>query len=95
MEVLIILVTGLVCMFCFFIGFKCGKSEEVFSAKTKQNILHPIEALENNKIEKVEKEKKRIETIQDETVLGNIDTYNGFGNGQKDIPYFQEEGDEL
>lgn len=95
MEVLIILVTGLICMFCFFIGFKCGKSEKIISDKAKQNIFHPIETLENNKIEKQEKEKKRIETIQDEIVLGNIDTYNGYGSNQKDIPYYQEEGDDL
>jgi len=95
MEVLIILVTGLMCMSCFFIGFKCGKSEKIISDKTKENIFHPIETLENNKIEKVEKERKRIEAIQDEVVLSNIDTYNGYGNNQKDIPYFQEEGDEL
>lgn len=95
MEILIIIATGLICMFCFFIGFKCGKSEQIFSDKTKQNILHPIETIENNKTEKIEKEKKRIEAIQDEVVLGNIDTYDGFGNSQKDIPYYQEEGDEL
>lgn len=95
MYIALIITTGIICLLCFLCGFKCGKSEQIISDKTKQNLLHPIETIENNKIDKETKRKDRIAAIQDEVVLSNIDTYTGFGSNQKDIPYYQEEGDEL
>lgn len=66
---------------CFMIGAKVGqtvsKGEEV-----KLPNLNPLEAVrEHNAKKEAEYQQSRLDTI-----LGNIDSYDGTGSGQKDIP---------
>jgi hypothetical protein len=66
---------------CFMIGAKVGqavsKGEEV-----KLPNLNPLEAVREHKAKKeAEYQQSKIDTI-----LSNIDSYDGTGNGQKDIP---------
>ena len=66
---------------CFMIGAKVGqtvsKGEEV-----KLPNLNPLEAVrEHNAKKEAEYQQSRLDTI-----LGNIDSYDGTGEGQTDIP---------
>ena len=81
MEVLLLLTTGAMCILCFLVGAKVGqtvsKGEEV-----KVPELNPITAIqERNARKQVEKAQNRLDTI-----LQNIDSYDGTGIGQKEVP---------
>lgn len=80
MEVLLILAMGLVCMACFLMGAKVGqavaKGEEV-----KLPINPLLAAKERQTKQEAEFEQSRLNTI-----LQNIDRYDGTSDGQKDVP---------
>lgn len=81
MEILLILVVGALNIACFFIGAKVGqvvaKGEDV-----KIELPNPLEAIREHQEKKVaEKEQDRVETI-----MRNIERYDGTPNGQEDIP---------
>ena len=82
MEVLIAaMLVSTLNMACFFVGLKTGqkvsKGEEV-----KVPELNPLKKyLEYKEKQEVEKEHKKLETI-----LENIERYDGTSSGQKDIP---------
>ena len=81
MEVLLLLVMAMANIICFMVGAKVGqtvsKGEEV-----KLPTLNPLE------IYKTHKENKAAEAEQDkiDTVMQNLEAYNGTEAGQKDIP---------
>ena len=81
MEVLLILVVGAVNILCFMVGAKVGqtvtKGEEVKLPK-----LNPVEAVQEYR-EKREAEK---ESSWLDTVLSNVENFNGSAEGQKDVP---------
>ena len=81
MEVLELLAVGFVCMACFLIGAKVGqtvsKGEEIQLPK-----VNPLEAYREREARKeAEMEQSRLDTI-----MQNIETYDGTSNGQKDVP---------
>ena len=80
MEVLLILAMGIVCMACFLMGAKVGqavaKGEEV-----KLPINPLLSAKERQAKQEAEFEQNRLDTI-----LHNIDRYDGTSDGQKDVP---------
>lgn len=81
MEVLLLLVMAMANIICFMVGAKVGqavsKGEEV-----KLPTLNPLE------IYKTHRENKEAEAEQDRfnTVMQNLESYNGTEDGQKDIP---------
>ena len=77
-TILIMAVTGALCIVCFFVGAKVGQSVATGKELKAPN---PVAAIENYKAEKEAK------SYQDEieTMLDNIDAYDGTGNGQKDV----------
>lgn len=80
-TVLIVLVTGALCVACFFVGAKVGqkvsKGEEI-----KLPSPDPIKAIREHKDKKkADNESKRLEVI-----MQNIDNYDGTSRGQKDVP---------
>ena len=81
MEILLILITGTLCVVCFLIGAKVGQTvargEEV-----KLPTLNPIEVIRERK------DKKEAEWEQDRinTILQNVESYDGTANGQKEVP---------
>ena len=82
-TVLLVLATGTLCIVCFFIGVKAGKREEIKAPEVKD--LNPVKKVqefqEKRELEKeAELERKKIETI-----LENLDNYNGTAEGQKDV----------
>lgn len=82
-TLLIILVSGLVCCLCFLcgavVGQKTVKGESVTIPNPVKNIKGHIETKES--IEEYNKEMERYNTI-----LENIDKYDGTSRGQKEIP---------
>lgn len=81
MEALLLLVMGITNIACFMIGAKVGqmvvKGEEV-----QLPAVNPVEIMREHQAKKeAEMEKNRIDTI-----LRNIDNYDGTSYGQEDVP---------
>ena len=79
-STLLLLITGALNVVCFFIGAKVGqkvvKGEEIQAPEI--NLTNPVKAYREKK--KAEYEQDRIDTI-----MQNIETYNGTSAGQKDV----------
>lgn len=81
MEALLLLVMGITNIACFMIGVnvrqKVDKGEEV-----KLPTVNPLEAV------RAHQERKALEMEQDriDTIMRNIDAYDGTSRGQEDVP---------
>ena len=81
MDLIAIAVVSTLNIVCFFIGAKIGqkvqKGEEI-----KMPTVNPVQWYhEHQEKKEAEAEKNRIDTI-----LRNIDRYDGTGSGQEDVP---------
>ncbi len=81
MEIALVLVVGAMCIVCFMVGAKVGqtvsKGEDV-----KLPTINPIEVYrehENKKNAKMEQERL-------DTIMRNIEAYDGTGDRQEDVP---------
>lgn len=80
MEVLLILAIGFVCMACFLMGAKVGQA--VAKGEKVELPINPmLSAKERQTKQEAEFEQNRLDTI-----LQNIDRYDGTSAGQKDVP---------
>lgn len=81
---LLVLVIGILCIVCFFIGAKVGQT--VSSGKEIKlpdiNKLNPIEIYKQHE----EKKESDLEKKKVETILRNIERYDGTDVGQEDVP---------
>ena len=79
-SIFLLLITGALNVVCFFIGAKVGqkvvKGEEIQAPEI--NLTNPVKAYREKK--KAEYEQDRIDTI-----MQNIESYNGTSAGQKDV----------
>lgn len=79
-SILLLLITGTLNIVCFFVGAKVGqkvvKGEEIQAPEI--NLSNPVKAYREKK--KAEYEQDRIDTI-----MQNIEAYNGTSVGQKDV----------
>ena len=80
MEVLLIAVTGLLCVICLVIGVKVGQTVSK-GEKVEMPNLNPFKAIRENEARK----KAEIEQEKINTVLRNIDRYDGTSKGQEDV----------
>ena len=81
---LLIALVGFICICCFIVGAKVGqkvvRGEEVETPKI--SALNPLKMYEEHKEkEELKKEKEKINTI-----LRNIERYDGTDAGQEDVP---------
>ncbi len=81
MEILLALTVGTLCIVCFFVGAKVGqtvsKGEDI-----KTPTLNPMQIIrEREDKREAEKEQERIDTI-----MRNIENFDGTSNGQRDVP---------
>lgn len=80
-TIIIVAVTGILCIFSFIVGAKIGQTvsnkEEV-----KLPSMNPVKII--NDIKENREAKKEIERIK--IIAENIDNYDGTGIGQKDVP---------
>ena len=81
MEILTILAIGTLNVVCFFVGAKVGQ-KVVKGEEIKTPTINPMQYYKAYQEKKVaEEEKNKIDTI-----LKNIDRYDGTANGQEDVP---------
>lgn len=81
MEILLALVVGTLCIVCFFVGAKVG--QQVSNGEPIETpTLNPVKAVREHQERKAtESERNRIDTI-----MRNIDRYDGTELGQEDVP---------
>lgn len=79
-DILLIIVTGCINALMFVLGAKTGQKVQL-GKEIEMPQFDPLKPIKEHKAKKeVEKEEKYIQTI-----LDNIDSYDGTGIGQKDI----------
>lgn len=79
MDALTIAVMGAVNILCFMIGAKVGQS---VSRGERVELPNPVKAAKEHKAQ------QEAELIKDQydTIMRNIDNYNGTSSGQEDVP---------
>lgn len=81
MEILLVLITGALCVACFFVGAKVGqtvsKGETIELPK-----VDPMKAIREHQ------DRKQAQAEQDryDAILRNIENYDGTERGQEDVP---------
>lgn len=81
MEVLTLAVFGAVNIFCFLIGAKVGQAVSK-GEKVEMPTVNPMKLYKQHEAKKeAEMEQNKIDTI-----MRNIESYDGTANGQRDVP---------
>lgn len=81
MDILTLLVTGVLCITCFYMGAKVGQTV----AKGRDIEVPTVNPMKIYK-ERQDKREADKEIAKIETILHNIDRYDGTSVGQEDIP---------
>lgn len=80
MELVLVTLTGFLCICCFIIGAKVGQTVSK-GEKIETPTLNPFKAIRENQARKeVEREEEKRNKI-----LRNIERYDGTGKGQEDV----------
>ncbi len=77
----LVLVIGILCIVCFFIGAKVGQKVVRQETITLPN-LNPMKAIEEHR----EKQETNKENEKKETIWKNLERYDGTSAGQEDVP---------
>ena len=81
MEILLALVVGTLCIACFFVGAKVGQTVSN-GEPIELPEVNPMKLIQERREKKAaEEEKNRLDTI-----IRNVDRYDGTGLGQEDVP---------
>ena len=81
MEILLILTVGALNVVCFFVGAKVGQTVSR-GKEIEMPTVNPMEMVREHRAQKeADMEQNRIDTI-----LRNIESYDGTGRGQEDVP---------
>lgn len=81
MEALTILALGFICLACFLMGAKVAQTVEK-GEKIETPSVNPLKVYREREAKKeAQMEQNRIETI-----MQNIEKYDGTSNGQEDVP---------
>ena len=81
MEALLLLVMGMTNVLCFMIGAKVGQ-KVVKGEPVELPSLNPMDAVREHQ----SKRQAEMEMDKVETILRNMEAYDGTSNGQKDVP---------
>lgn len=81
MEALLLLVMGAVNVACFIIGAKVGQAVSKGEA-IETPTLNPLKAMQ----EHADKKQAKAEQERIETIMRNIESYDGTGANQEDVP---------
>lgn len=82
MEALLLAVMGATNIACFFIGAKVGQMVSKGEDIKTPTIISPIEAARNRE----EKKLAQMEQNRVDTIMRNIERYDGTTKGQEDVP---------
>lgn len=81
MEILLVITVGVMCIASFVIGAKVGQAVAK-GEKVDVSLPNPMEAIRQAQDRReAEREQDRLDVI-----MRNIETYDGTGNGQQDVP---------
>ena len=80
MEILIILAVGALNIVCFFVGAKVGQTVNKGEPLEVPG-LNPIQAIREAR----ERKEARREQSKFDTIMQNVEAYDGTGAGQKDV----------
>ena len=80
MEILIILAVGALNIVCFFVGAKVGQTVNK-SEPLEVPSLNPMQAIREAR----ERKEARREQSKFDTIMQNVEAYDGTGAGQKDV----------
>lgn len=81
MEIALVFVVGAMNIMCFVIGAKVGQSVSK-GEEVKLPTINPMEIVQEHRAkQEAKKEQSRIDTI-----MKNIENYDGTGKGQEDVP---------
>ena len=81
MEILLILTVGALCIACFFVGAKVGQ-KVAKGEPIEVKVPSPMQAIR----EREDKREAKREQDRIDTILRNIENYDGTGNGQEEVP---------
>jgi hypothetical protein len=82
MDTLLLLSTGIINVMCFIIGAKVGQQ----SAKGERiEIPNPVEAIKESREKRVADRENKKTRNRMETIMRNIDNYDGTTSNQRDI----------
>ena len=81
MELITVLAVGFLCMSCFFLGAKVGQTVTKGETITLPSI-NPVQALRDYNARK----EATVEQTRFETIMHNIEKYDGTSIGQMDVP---------
>lgn len=81
MEILLALILGLTNIACFVVGAKVGQAVKN-GDRVEMPLPNPMEAIRSAQDRReAQREQDRLDVI-----MRNIDSYDGTGNGQQDVP---------
>ena len=84
MEILLVLVVGTLCIACFFVGAKVGQTV-ANGERIETPELNPIKAIKEHQERKAAETEQEIEQRKNETIMRNIEAYDGTSHGQEDV----------
>lgn len=81
MEAFLLLVMAIANILCFMVGARVGQTVSK-GEKVELPSVNPLEAYRKHESKKeADREQKRLDTI-----MRNIENYDGYGAGQEDVP---------
>lgn len=81
MEATLVLAVGIVCVLCFMYGVKVGQATSK-GERVEPPTINPLKAIREREAEReAEREKDKYDTI-----MRNIENYDGYGGNQEDVP---------
>ena len=81
MEILLVLVTGALCVACFFVGAKVGQATSN-GERIELPKLDPLKAVR----ERQDRKQAQQEQERYDAILRNIENYDGTDRGQEEVP---------
>jgi hypothetical protein len=83
-TVLVSAVTGVLCVVCFILGVKTAQKVNN-NEKVEVPNLNPFKAIKEHEIKKQAEMKAEMEQDKFDTIMRNIECYDGTGKGQEDV----------
>ena len=84
MEILLVLVVGTLCIACFFVGAKVGQTVSN-GERIETPDLNPVKAIKEHQEKKAAEREQETEQRKIETIMRNIEAYDGTTKGQEDV----------
>lgn len=85
MEVLLLAVMGLTNIACFMVGAKVGQQVSK-GEKIEMPTVNPMQAIKERREMEEAKVQQKLEQDMWDTILRNIEAYDGTEDGQMDVP---------